>query len=396
MSFLSFLGRKKEGVSLLIDIGNGSITGAFVLFSEGKKPKFLYSLKKTFTVSEKPNALRLIDGMSLLLDSLIEIMVKEEPQKIHSVVVSLSSPWFIIKTKEIKISEKAPYTVTAGFLNEILSEEEKLFISEIITSLDSEEEKDFVVVEKSIIHSKINGYPVSDIIGKKTKTFEANLSMSAVSRSIEEKIVSIISKNTHLSRDKILMRTFPTVLFSTIRDNFAKESDFILMDITGEITDIMVINNDVIVKMASFPLGRNFVIRQISKALSISTEIALSDISMYIKNKTHKESSNNIQGVLENIEKEWAIYLEDTLNSLSEDMVFPRTLYITTNSDTAPIFIEFLKLPKSDTTSEFRKNTNIIHINSSSLSNFYDSYSVIPEDEFVALLAVFYNKIVQG
>ena len=316
-------------------------------------------------------------------------------KKIARVVVSLSSPWFTLKTKEVRITKEQDFSINSLFIKEILSSEEKIFKTELAQKFAGNTEDSFNVIDRSMVYPRINGYPVQDFLGKSAKDFEVSLCMTAVAKTLEDKVINIISKNTHIERDKIMLYSFSIVMFSMIRDYFAEESNFMLMDITNEVTDITIVKNDIITDTASFPCGRNFMIHQIAKASDISTEIALSSVYMYMQSKTHDAVSKKLEELIENSEKEWAIYLEDTLHTLSPDMIFPRNLYITASSDTAPLFMGFLRLPKADSTTDFRKNIHIVHINDNNLSSFYDSESKMIEDEFIAILAIFCNKMFQ-
>ncbi len=381
MSILSFL-KSEEETCLLVDIGNGSMACALVLFAKNKKPRFLYSIERPFIVTEKPDIRRLSDGMDTLLDSLLSTIIKKS-KSLSYVVVSFSSPWFVLKTKNIHLENNIPFTITKFFINSIVSKEEKIFKKELLTEFSGSKDRRFSAIEQSLVHTTINGYAVEDVIGKKTKFLDASIFLSAIATNIKEKIVNIISKQTHIPEDKILLHSFPLVLFSAVRDNFTKSQDFILMDITSELTDMTLVSHGVISKNISFPFGRRSIVRQIAKTFNISPEIAESQLSMYISAKIDQTGLETMQKLMQDLEKEWSVYLEDTLQSLSENMILPKTIYITADNDTTPIFMDFLS----------GKNIEIVHINKEVLSPFYQTDSKIGENEFITILALFYDKL---
>ncbi len=379
MSILSFFKRKKE-TSLLVDVGNGSVTCAIVLFVKNSKPKFIHSMTRHFTATERPDPLRLSEGVLALLEYLLSNIVKKSG-KLSSVLVSFSAPWFVLKTKNIHLENDATFVITKSFLADVLSKEENSL------------QNGFDINEKSIIHATVNGYQIENIIGKKTKVMDASVFMSATAKDVQQKVTGAISKQTHIDKNKIVLHSFPLVMFSVVRDNFEKSQDFILMDITSEITDITLVVGNTIVKNTSFPFGRNSIVRQISKTLNLSTEIAQSELNMYMTGKLDDSGVSIVQAILTDLEKEWSIYLEDSLLSLSPDLILPSSLYITADEDSTPIFMEFLQLSKTDVTGNFRKNINITYINKEVLAPLYQTSSKVGEDEFIAMLAIFYDKL---
>lgn len=403
MSFLSFLSKKTDEVSLLLDIGNGSITGAVVLFRKNQKPEFLYSLEVPFIIPEKPNISKLVEEMSGLLQTLLDETMKQgwrhsywrnKTKKIDGCLVSFSSPWFVSKTKHIELSNSTPFVITKDFIDDIVKKEEESFKKELISTEDNNDT--FEVIEKSVVHTKINGYTLENTLGKKTKSLDAFLYMSIVSSSIISKVKSMIFKNTHISNEKILIHTFPLVSFTVIRDVYSASSDFIIIDITAEVTDITLVQNDVIKKSVSIPSGRNFVIRQIMKSFGVASEIAESTLSLYVQGRLNSEDQEKIEAVFVDVEKEWSIYLENGLIELSPEMILPGNVYLTADEDVSDIYLKFLKLSKTDSTAMFRKGLNLTHVSMENTSSFYNADTTIRTNEFAVILAIFYNKIINN
>ena len=405
MSILSIFKIEKEEVSLLVDIGNGNIQAALVSFSKGRLPRFLHIVKLPFIVAQELDLKRLTNNLSTLLDSVLTTLIKQgfdsghwknKNKKLSRVLVTYSSPWFVFKAKQVHISKARPFYVTGSLLDSISQKEEGLFKSELLKNFELNSSNSFDVIEKSIVNVKINGYLLHDSIGQKTKTLDVFMCMSAISRNIKEKVESLILQKTGISKEQIFMHTFPLVSFSTVRDTFLTDLDFILADITSEITDITFIKDGSIVGTTSFPLGRNLILRQISKAFHTTTEIAESTIHMYQSKKINPSLTSDVEKVFADIEKEWAVYFENMLLELSPNMILPKKVYVTANNDTASVFIDFLKSSPDDSASVFKKTMTVIHVNLDSLKPFYESVSSVQVDEFIVMLAIFYNKMFQS
>ena len=401
MSFLS--STEKEDVSLLINIGNGGISISFVSYSKNQTPNFLYSVNAPY-LGEKSNTSKLSDSLNLLLDSLLGTAIKEgwsdkywknKHKKFSSVVVTFSSPWLTLKTREIHLAKDNAFVLTKRFVNDIVSKEEEIFKKDLEKSTEENSEGQFEIIESSMVHTKINGYTINDVIGRKTKSLDAFLYMSAISKNVRGKISDIILKHTHIPKENISMHSFLLVMFSTIRDNFSKNSDFMYMDVNSEVSDIVLVTDDVIRSVVSFPFGRNTIIRQISKIFNVNLEIAQSQMTLYMVGKVSDSLNESMNKLLIDLESEWAVYIEDALFTISPSMVFPAKLFFATDQDTSSIFIDYLKLQKNDSTVNFRKNLELTYMNDSVLSVLYKNENKMEIDEILVILSIFYNKLYQ-
>lgn len=394
-----FLSNSEEDNVILIDIGNGTITGGLSVYNKNSKPTFYFCVKKYFSTTDKLEIKKFENETISLLDEVINQIIrqgfsnkyfKSKSKKIKNVLVSFSSPWFLSKSKNIELSNDKEFVITKAFLDDILNKE--------VLNIENELERDggeqgLEVIEKSIINSKINGYVLDNSIGKNTKSFNASLYISVIGKEFVHKVVENIHKHTHISSEKIIIHTFPLILFTVIRDLFSRESNFLLMDVTGEVTDITLIKDDIIEKSASMPSGRNFIIRQIARTLSVSNEIAESTLQLYITGKLNDELNSKVNDILAGVEREWSIYLENALLEIAPDMALPNSVFITADGDVSHIYTNFLTVQKLDSTGSFRKNIKVSQIDLEKLKDFYENFSGTNLDEFIVILSLFYKKL---
>ncbi len=403
MSLFSLFEDPKKDVTLLIDIGNGSIALAFVLFTPDSNPYVLYSSRLPFVMAEKIDEAQLLSSTATLLSELLKRAMlegftdeywKNNSKHFRHALISFSSPWFVSKTKHLHLEQKDTFIITERFVEDVIENEAKIFKNEMVTSdYGATFSSPIEVVEKTIVHSKINGYTLRDVIGKRTKMFDTYVCLSVIAKSISDKITDIVFTQTHIPKDRMLIHTFPLVSFGAIQEVYVADTDFLIMDVTGEATDITLVQNNIILQTVSFPSGRNFVIRQIAQTLAISPEIAESNFHLWSSQKATDEITQEMQVILAEVEKEWAIYFENALAELFSDNTIPNKIYITADDDVALLYTEFLKVPKLDGTSQFRNAVSVVHLNNDILSQMLRKNPRVQPDEFIAILAVFYNKI---
>jgi hypothetical protein len=388
-----------QELGLLIGIGNGSISSGLALFEPEKEPHLLLVQTKPFTILEKPEPAQLLENLSLLLSAnLQEILIRASTQKIihkkgknlSRILISFSAPWFISKLKEFKIEEKRAFMLSGGFLERITSKEKSIFEQELSQSKTNDAKK-FSVIETSMVTTVVNGQEVPDAIDREANLFEGSIYLSAVEEGLEKKVLDIVERETHIPLKKVMAHTFPLISFSVIQNYLTKESSYIILDITGETTEITLIAKNTIAGTASFAFGRHSIIRYIAKSLNVSLEIAASNLNLFMLNKSNDAAITSIGGILVFAENEWNKYLDDALRSLSAGNTLPKKVYVTTTSDTAMIFLDFLKLGKTKASMNWRENLDVVYINEETFSSHLTITPGVLEDEFISILALFYN-----
>ncbi|MFZ2523418.1 MAG: hypothetical protein WAW92_03470 [Minisyncoccia bacterium] len=399
---MSFFSRKNSVLSIVVDIGSGSLSVALVYYEKEKPPTILHTISRDFTIANKPSSDKILLVMTKALDEALSQLVKvgmDHPKVkktgkiLNSVNISLSSPWFLPRTKYIDIKKDKEFIVNENFIKSITISEADAF-REKIKNDDKTTDEPLEVIESKVVDIKVNGYVISRVGNQKTNALTAHLCMALVNKSLIERVDTIVAKNTHIDKDKIVFHTFPVATFSVVRDLFNQYQDFILLDVTSEVTDLSLVSNDVLIKTVAIPSGRNFIIRQIAKKFDMPVEIAESNLSTYSLQKLDKDTSGKIEEVLIDIEKEWSIYLERALLDLSPELSLPNHLYMTSQSDVADVYLNYLKLSKADSTATFRKNLNVVRVQDKILSGLYNNESHTTPNEFICLIAIYYNKFV--
>ncbi len=387
---------KQEKVTLLINIGSGAVSAGLVSFGIGKKPTVIYSVHLPFKIEKNPEKNKLAKEMDLLLGQTLALVVKNgmnlpfwkgKNKHIHSALVSFSSPWFIPKVKKIELKKERFFIINHEFFNSILESEKSVFIKESLSEESTDD--DFVVIESSFSNFRVNGYSTTNIFGQKTKNFDASLYMSAVSKPVYDVVHKQLLKFFSIKTDDVSMRAFPFISFAVIKKLFPTVHNFLFMDITAEMTDVVLVFEKSISEIVSFPSGRNFIIRQISKKLDVPFEVAESSLRIYNSKKTNDDTAKQIKEVLSEAEKEWSIYFENSFTELSKDVTLPQVMYLTAGSDVIDIYSNFIKTPENDQSSEFRKNVQVFPLDTASMSHMYNADKKFAPNIFLSFLTVF-------
>jgi cell division ATPase FtsA len=389
---------EKKQISLIYDIGSGSVAGALVELSKGKNPRIIYSKRIPINVQE------VLDSETLqksLLKSLNEVSEKvnreglqhlnfkrKRGRKIDSVTCTLASPWFTSQTKEIGIAKEQSFTVTRSFLDKLIDRETEKFQDSQLGKLSDDSSE---VIERRFTEIKLNDYETDNPYGKKATEVDIALFMSIAPSNLLDGIEDVVSK--HFFFEYIKFHSFALVSFSVIRDIHERIKDFVLLDITAEVTDVSIVKRGAVLETGSFPLGQNFLIRAATKSLKTVPHEAVSSLKRYLRGDINKERASTLEKILAKAKEKWLKSFQDILVKLSAESYIPKTVFFMTDDDLAPWFTEVIKSERFVQYTLSDEPFVVNFIDSSSLISHVEFEGGRKIDPFIATEAIFFNKL---
>lgn len=392
MSLFSGLFQKKitSKYSLIIDIGSESIGAAFVELSDDNNPFVIDSERHLIPFQEKINIKRFIELMKETLSITInELKTRNKEIIPKSCLVTLASPWHASQTRVVHINSKENFLITENGLKEMLNNEAQTFVVE--NSKQSPMSNNSII-ESHIIEVKINGYALEKPVGRKTDNIELYMHITSSPDSIICSLKEILEKNW--PHTKIVFHSFMFSLYNTIRDKFDKSSSFLIIDVAGEVTDISLVRNDVLLESISFPLGYRVFLRRLAAELSLEPENAYSEIKLWQKNKMSKERSDQISSIFNKVVADWIILFSASLKKMSEKNILPRTIYLVSEKEYDTSFANAIFDKSSDILGENQEKFKVRTLNSELLSKFITDRSVNKsEDTFLYVTIIMLEKL---
>ena len=396
MSFL--FSKKKEGVSLIFDIGSGNAGAALVHFKVGEKPNVMYTTREAFRHSKEISGKQLIELKSKALQNVAEKILKDglpylrevlqEEPVISEIICFFGAPWYSTKTVSVTLQKLEPFVISESLIQTVVKERE----SEFIHSFDTEAENPSVaIIEEKIIHARLGGYEVEDFFLKKTTELSFSLFMSVLQKEVMDAVRNTLEPFFH-SR-KITFHSFLLPYFSTIRDIFSHKESFLLVDVTGEVTEITLIKRGVPIATSTYPVGRLFFLRHVAKVLDVSPQIAASFIKVHLEGRSEKSASTNMETYLIEATEKWRESFLGALSTLTEEAFLPKTFFLTAEEDVIPLFRKILAEEKLDISGLGGEQLEIVPLNQNRLAAFCRFEKKARLDSFFAIEALFLNKL---
>ena len=348
---LSFFGNKnKSNISVIFDIGSDSV-GYAILKTGGKaKPKILFSGRALTLLQNQLDFNNFLDSTKKSLKSACLDLERngfkhlnfsgDWKAGIKNFHFFLSSPWSVSKTKTLQIKKDREFLVDEKLLSTLLEKEELEFRA-------GKAKDEAYFLENKIMSSKLNGYKTKDIFHKKTKELEMSIYQSMASK---QAVISFkeVLENTFHFHAKVYFHSWGYASYLAFQGALGL-TNFNLLDITGEITDIITVRNGVIDNILSFPSAKETLLKSLAGKLGLGKPELLSLLSMRSLGKLSDIENIKISTALKQSGAIWASPAREVFGKIEEEIDDDVKFFVMGPSDIAPLFSGIMKeevLPK--------------------------------------------------
>lgn len=328
VSMFLFGGGKKSERDLVIavfDIASSSVGGLLLKKRKNQLPEILSSVRQDVVFGETSDfsaRWRLFSEAFIAVAKYLKSDFSHIPD---SVLCVFSSPWFMSQTKLIKIQREKPFEVKKDLIKTLIEEESGIFKKQWDDSARADGKAGPVFLERELMKTLLNGYEIENSFDKFSRNIELYLYLSLGISRIEENLEKEIYK--YLKTDKIVFHTFPFVTFSVLKEILDTKEGFILADIAGELTDILLMRDGVIEEVNCFNKGENFFIRRLASVLNIDFTEAKAVFRQYQRTELTSEKSLKVGNVLRLATGEWVKSLVELFKNMSSDRLLPQKFY---------------------------------------------------------------------
>ena len=398
---MSFFSSKSE-LAIVFHIGSSSVAAGLVRLQHGKIAHVIYTIREEIAYRDTVDAERFLNDMILALKRVNARLAKEGivhlkftefgsllPQRIYYV---FSSPWAVTQTKVASIIKPDGFIMTKELIDNVVREQEQIFETEMLGQADLADK--LQTIEKRVIQIKLNGYEVENPHGKKATRADISLFMSLIPKAVVDKVFDVSMSTYHPKNTE--MSSFPLASFSTLREVFHSQKDFIFIDVGGELSDISIIRDGVIIETASFPLGRHFLVRKVAKAFAMSPEATISLIRMYYERHAETSVDVKLKPVMEQASVEWSTALHTTLSGVSLKVALPTHLFTIINNDFVDFFMTSLTAEKVTEFGMRETPLSVTLINHDTLRSVVEFGKNAHKDPFIAVLASFIERVYES
>ena len=166
MAFSFFTESEDKSLVLLVDVGSGSVGGALVRISVGKSPHILATVRRDIEFQNALSSARFLLTMNNALEQTLKDL--QGLAKGHGapsqIFCTLSSPWFILKTRHLRIVRGEAFEVSERVVKEFLDEEILKLKEEHIVKIIELMPEDILDLNKIFVDIALNEDETSKIL----------------------------------------------------------------------------------------------------------------------------------------------------------------------------------------------------------------------------------------
>lgn len=379
----------KEELAAVFHIGSSSVCGALFLMRKSGIPKIIFSVKEPISPLGELDAANLLSLSTKALDVVAgEIAASGlgAPKKIFCV---LSSPWYVSENRIIRLEKNTPFVFNAKLADSLIEKEIKFFTDEHEERF-AESGARVRPIELKNIQTILNGYEARDPCNQKAKELEMTLFISMGEEAVLSGIEDIAQKHFH--QKEIKFSSFLMAVFTVVRDMYVHQEDFLLVDIGGEVTDISMVKRNLLRASASYPLGSNFLIRNLASSLHTDFKEAKSLFSLYKDGHAEAKAMERVEPTINKLKTEWLKKFQDSLSNLSSDISIPAAIFLTVDKDFANFFAEVIKTEQFNQYTLTESKFQVIFLNTEALHGVAAFEDEVIRDTFLIIDTLYINR----
>ncbi|MBI3019938.1 MAG: hypothetical protein HYY60_01265 [Parcubacteria group bacterium] len=354
MSFFGSLQKTSHKTPVLIfDIGGTSVGAALVLLAAGEKPYIVHTAREWLRPMEEVSLSRLVGLLEAGIDSVSKDVLALGARRLaaigyggalpRTVHCFITAPWYVPHMGTVRIAGENTFKVTQEMFARAIDEEKKSIEkkfgvakneSAFAEAKAGEGGSTVSVMENQILSCAVNGYATESPYGQHANNVEFLLYTALADHAPLASFTARIGRTFHVAAAE--PHSFLLAFFSAIRDSHEAEDDFLLCDMSGEVTEVSVARGGVLKASVSFPLGRNFLARALSTECKLSFEEALSLLAVHASSHGNEAFTARFCGALDAVERKWMRAFEESVAHIAEESFLPHSIFVAADKKIAP------------------------------------------------------------
>ncbi len=338
MSFFS--SQKKREYAAIFDIESGSVGGSMVALEHGGKPEILFSSRNVFPVPAKLAYERYFSLLISSLEKIIADMQRKALKRPKHIYISLPSVLHLSALRVLRKKEDTPILVTKKSLAGMVGEAPK---TPEATGSDSylPPETPTSTIERQVIGIKLNGYDVANPYEKRATEVELTLYESITEELIMKKIATSVGGLFH--SEHITFFTSMLAVYSALREVLPEMDNYLVLDVTGEVTDVIVVARKGLASTFSIPFGAHALVRSIGVARGTNSDEGLLTLKLYTNAYSTDEHRESLAPALVEAEKKWGDYISRVLEFVRAECCAAHRVFIIADSASGPVFSTWME-----------------------------------------------------
>jgi cell division ATPase FtsA len=248
--------------------------------------------------------------------------------KVRPNVVSytLSSPWYVSEVRHVHQEYEKETVITKKAIDTLVKEQTDDFLK-----FAKKEHADYLggealILDSEVMQVRLNGYEAKDPYRKKAHTLDVAVFVSVAADVMQEKLEKAI--RAQYPNVRIESGSYMLPYYEATRVLYPDMSSYVLLDVSGEMTDVAVVNRGVITSSAAFSVGKHNLIRTLGDKLGTTPEDAWSRFALHMSEELADTDEKRVAMALAAFSKEWIDAFAATHKEKLSESVLPATVFL--------------------------------------------------------------------
>ncbi len=314
---------------VLFHIGSGQVRAAAIVL-QGGMPHMVYHTASYVPFFDLTNTERYEHAtLATLLEVVMRVstdylsQLSRGKRKDVEFVCVFSSPWFIEATRSVTLKKKTPFAVTRALIANLQEQEYKAFIEQ------TKEKNDTVVpmtsIENVLVSTQLDGYTTDKPYDRRTHELRATFHITVATETLMKRVRETFSQLADHTPVRFASATFVT--HHALQKLFPEEHTMLQVVISGECTDVSIIENNVLIGTQTFPHGTRSVLRTMAQQHHMNFEEAVSRSNLYLNDKQALRNDAAYASFQKGFDA-WRTFFTKTMATLYSGTPLPHTAII--------------------------------------------------------------------
>lgn len=322
-------------IGAVFEIGSGSVLISIIRSDNSKNaPEVVWSKREyvprrsqVTTETSVKNIVTSIMSSVLLLDSEGKKSLEQKypKAKIEHIQATITSPWSFTITKVINYTNKQPFYITEQLLLELQKAAEKK-INEDLKEDELATERGLDILTRVTTDIEANDYKVKSPIGQQTST----ITLTQIAAAAPIYLVGVINDicKKVLPRLKPRYYSFMLMYYCIVRDIYTEKTEYCLVDITFEATEIGIVRGGILRYCSNTPIGISTLARTVSNVLDLPIDEAYSFLKEPYHTRALETLSKEKLVKFNIIMNEYQTNIKELFLESGDKLSIPKTIFL--------------------------------------------------------------------
>lgn len=320
-----------RSIHAVLDIGSAGVGGALVAYTPDAIPEIVYTTRR-MTITHTPTPDALAHTLTQTLQRVVGDLTTAPPlgdigMGISDIHCVFAAPWYTGKAHSTVRTFEVPTRISDDMLNALADETEK----------DPDTTTTHVPMERAILSMTANGYPTDTPVGVEAREVALQRYTSSLSSSVYADVCAVL--NTHWRSEDIHLHSYALTLATAFRDLAPGDTpSCTIIDVSGEVTDVLIVRDGVLETSASFPYGSNALIRALAERSGATHTEARARLRRFFAHADTAAAHTFTAATLETPTFSWRDQLRRTLTEIADERAIPPETYVAAAAEMHPWF----------------------------------------------------------